>query len=94
MRSLRLNTATIQDEENALRSILEMSDKLTGFEKEVYDFIKGHGEILTSNMPIRMSGAIPNLKNMRVIEVFKKRTSRWASKKRKFVRISGSKSGS
>ena len=71
-----------------------MVNKLTEFEKEVYDFIKGHGVILTSNMPPGMSGVIPNLKNKGVIEVFKKRTSRWASKKRKFVRIKGSTNGS
>jgi hypothetical protein len=38
-------------------------------------------------MPNRMSGAIPDLEKKGVVEVFKKRTSRWASKKRKFIRI-------
>lgn len=94
MKSLISNAATLHDRGSVLQGISEASHKLTGFEKEVYDFIKGRGEILTSNMPIRMSGAIPNLKNKGVIEVFKKRTSRWASKKRKFVRIRGSRSGS
>jgi len=91
---LRPNTAALHDEENALQSVSEISDKLTEFEKEVYDFIGGRGEILTSNVPTRMGGAIPNLKNKGVIEVFKKSTSRLASKKRKFVRIRGSKNGS
>ena len=72
----------------------KMFSKLTEFEKEVHDFIEGRGEILTSNMPTRMSGAIPSLKNKGVIEVFKKSTSRWTSKKRKFVRIRGSRNGS
>lgn len=94
MRSLRSNTATLHDEENIPRNVSEMSDELTKFEKEICDFIEGRGEILTSNMPIRMSGAIPSLKNKGVIEVFKKSTSRWASKKRKFVRIRGSRNGS
>ena len=72
----------------------KMLSKLTEFEKEVYDFIKGHAEILTSNIPTRMSGAIPSLKNKGVIEVFKKGTSRWTSKKRKFARIKGSRNDS
>jgi uncharacterized membrane protein len=60
-----------------------MFSKLTEFEKTVYDFIKGHGEILTSNIPTRISGAIPSLENKGVIEVFKKNTSSWISKKKK-----------
>jgi len=71
-----------------------MSDNLTEFEKDVYDFVKGRGEVLTSNVPARMSGVVSNLKNKRVIEVFKKSTCRWASRKRKFVRIRGSENGS
>lgn len=90
MRSWRSNIATLHDEDNVLQSVSEMSDKLTEFEKEVYDFIKGHREILISNMPARMNGAIPNLKNKGLIEVYKKITSRWASKKRKFVKASRS----
>ena len=78
------------DENDILHSVPKLASKLTKFEKEVYDYIKKHGEILTSSMPIRMSGIIPALKNNGVIEVFKKRTSRWAEKKRKFVRIKSS----
>jgi hypothetical protein len=37
-------------------------------------------------MPSQMSGAIPNLKNQGLIEVYKKSTSRWTSKKMKFIR--------
>jgi hypothetical protein len=91
---MRSNTATLHDEEKVLESVSEMSDKLTKFEKKIYDFIKEHGEILTSSMPTRMSGAIPNLENKGVIEVFRKNTSRWASRKRKFVRVRGSRNGS
>lgn len=79
---------------NVQESASGMSDRLTDFEKEVYDFIKGRGELLTSNMPTRMSGTIPSLKNKGVVEVFKKSTSRWASRKRRFVRTKGSKNGS
>ncbi len=94
MRSSRSNTAGIQDEGNALQADRGATDNLPEFEKEVYDFIKERGEILTSNLPMRMRGAIPSLKNKGVIEVFKKRTSRWATRKRKFVRVEGSRSDS
>ncbi|UCH32203.1 MAG: hypothetical protein JSV05_02095 [Candidatus Bathyarchaeota archaeon] len=93
MRSLS-RILLVPDKEDAPQGVSEMVNKLTEFEKEVYDFIKGRGTILTSNMPLGMSGVIPNLKNKGVIEVFKERTSRWASKKRKFVRIKGSTNGS
>jgi hypothetical protein len=78
---------------NAPQNVSIMSNKLTKIEKKVYDFIKIHGEIMTSSVPSKMSGAIPNLKNKGLIEVFKKSTSRWTSKKRKFVRIRESKNG-
>ncbi|UCG36369.1 MAG: hypothetical protein JSV64_07110 [Candidatus Bathyarchaeota archaeon] len=71
-----------------------MPEKLTEFEKEVYDFIKGQGELLTSSVPKGMSGAIPGLIKKGAIDVFKKRTSRWTSRKRKFVRIRTSKNDS
>ena len=64
-----------------------MSKELTDFEREVYGFIKKRGEVLTSNMPLRMMGAIPNLKNKGFVEVIKRRASPWASKKRKFIRV-------
>jgi uncharacterized protein with von Willebrand factor type A (vWA) domain len=68
-----------------------MSKTLTDFEKEVYDFVKERREILTTNLPKRMSGVIPNLKNKGLVEIFKKTTSRWAPKKRKFIRIKKSR---
>ena len=91
---MRLNAAMLHDKEDVSQSVWEMSGKLTEFEKEVYDLIKERGEMLTSNVPTRMSGAIPSLDRKGVIEVFKKSTSRWASKKRKFVRIRGLNDGS
>ena len=60
--------------------------EMTDFERETYTFIKRRGELLTSNIPVRMMGALPNLKNKGLIEVFKKRTSPLSSKKRKFVK--------
>ena len=71
---------TLHDEEKS-------SVRLTKSEKEVYEFIKARGELLISELPTRMSGFIPNLKNKGVIEVFKKKASIRASRKRKFVRI-------
>ena len=66
---------------------LKMSKGLTEFEKEVYSFIKERGEMLTSNMPRKMMGAVPRLKNKGLVEVYKKRTTHWGSKKRKFVGV-------
>ena len=67
--------------------MFKLSDRLTDFEEEVYLFIKNHGEVLTYDLPRRMRGAIPNLINKGLIEVNKKRVTPWASKKRKYVRV-------
>jgi hypothetical protein len=64
-----------------------MTEELTEFEKKVADFLAGRGEVLTSNMPAQMSGALPNLKRKGVVDIFKRRTSRRAPKKRTFVRL-------
>ncbi len=64
-----------------------MSRKLTEFEKKVYDFIKEHNEMIVSNVPKNMSGAIPNLITAGLIESFRKPTSPWASKKKTFVKV-------
>ena len=61
--------------------------KLTDFEEKVYIFIKKHGELLTTKIPVRMMGAIPSLKNKGFVKIFKRRTSLWGQKKRKFVKI-------
>jgi len=37
-------------------------------------------------MPKKMWGAIPNLKNAGLIKIYKKPTTPWASKKKKFVK--------
>jgi len=57
-----------------------LSKGLTEFEKKVYSFIKERGEVLISNVPSRMMGAVPNLKNSGLVEVYKKLTTPWASK--------------
>ncbi len=64
-----------------------MSKGLTDVEKEVYSFLKKRGEVLTSNIPMKMMGAVPNLKNKGLVEIIKRQTSPWGSKKRKFVKV-------
>jgi hypothetical protein len=61
--------------------------KLSAMEKKTYNYIKDAGEIQTTNLPKQMWGAIPNLKNMGLVEVFKKYTSYFKSRKKKFVKI-------
>jgi len=64
----------------------ESPEGLTDFEREVYGFIRERGEVLTSEIPPRMMGAVPNLKNRGLVEVYRRPTTRWASKKRTFIR--------
>ena len=59
--------------------------KITEFEQKVYDYIKSYDELLVSNIPKRMWGAIPNLKNAGLVKTFKKPATPWASKKQIFV---------
>ena len=62
--------------------------KLSETEKKTLDFIKDVVQIQTNNLPNkRMWGAIPNLENLGLVEVFKKYTSSFRSRKKKFVRI-------
>jgi hypothetical protein len=56
--------------------------ELTEFEKKAYDFIKEQGELQIYNMPKQMWGAIPNLKNARLIKTYKKVTTHWHQRKR------------
>jgi hypothetical protein len=63
-----------------------VSEDLTPFEREVYELIKKSGELLTTDVPARMRGAVPRLINKGLVEAFKRRTSPWTSKKRKFLR--------
>jgi len=61
--------------------------KLTEFESKVLDFIKVQGEVQISNIPMRMLGSIPKLKNTGLVETFRKKTTPWASKKQNFVKV-------
>ena len=56
-------------------------------EKKTYSFIKNVGEIQTTNLPKSMWGAIPSLKNKGLVEIFKKYTSYFRSRKKKFVKV-------
>jgi hypothetical protein len=69
-----------------LKEEIILSGKLTEFEKKVYDFIKEHNEMIVSNVPKKMSGAIPNLIKAGLLKTFRKPTTPWASKKKTFVK--------
>jgi hypothetical protein len=63
-------------------------EKLTEIEKRTLNFIKNVGEIQTNNIPDKhMVGALSKLKNMGLVEVFKKQTSYYRKNRKKFVRI-------
>lgn len=64
-----------------------LSRKLTNFEKQVYDFIKGRDVMLVSNVVKNVSGAFPNLKNEVPPKTFEKPTTNGASKKDIFVKV-------
>ena len=63
-----------------------MSKKISALEQEVYNYIKERGELIISNVPRNMMGAIPSLKNAGLVETFRKPVTQWASKKKTFVR--------
>ncbi|MCW4020340.1 MAG: hypothetical protein NWF14_03820 [Candidatus Bathyarchaeota archaeon] len=64
-----------------------MSEDLTPFERTVYEIIKKSGELMTTNVPSRMKGTVPRLINKGLVEVYRKPTSPWTLKKRKFLRV-------
>jgi len=65
---------------------------LTEIEKKTYEFIKKVGEIQPKNMPDRrMVGAVVNLKNKGLVEIYKRHTGRYRRKKKKFVKVKGPK---
>lgn len=63
-----------------------MTRKITDLEQEVYNYIKEHGDTIISDIPKNMSGAIPNLKNAGLVELFRKPVTPWATKKKTFVK--------
>jgi hypothetical protein len=63
-------------------------EDLSRIERKTYDFIENKGEVRTRFLPDKkMIGAIANLKDMGLVEVYKRYTSRYQRKKKKFVRI-------
>ena len=64
-----------------------MKNELGPIEREVYDFIKRSGEVITSQIPQKKAGAIPNLINKGLVEVIKKNLSTWKTKKIKLIKV-------
>ena len=63
-----------------------LENVLTSSERNLYEFIKKSGEVMTTNLPPKMMGAIPQLVKKGFLEIYKKPTMLWSDKKRKFVR--------
>ena len=62
-------------------------EELSQIERKTYEFIKKAGEIQPKNMPDkRMVGAIANLKKKGLVEIYKKYTSIYRRKKKKFAK--------
>jgi len=55
-------------------------------ERNLYEFIKKSGEVMTTNLPPKMMGALPQLIKKGLVEIYKKQTTPWTRKKKKFVR--------
>ena len=63
-------------------------ENLSKIEKKTYDFIRETGDIQTRNLPDkRMVGAVASLKNKGVVEIYKRYTSTYRRKKKKFVKV-------
>jgi len=66
--------------------------RLSKIERKTYEFIKEVGEIQTKDLPNKwMIGAIATLKNKGLVEIFKRYSSIWQRKKKKFIRAKGNK---
>jgi hypothetical protein len=62
--------------------------ELSELEEKTYNFIKAAGEVQTTNIHDKhMCGAIARLNSMGLVEVFKKYTSYYKKRKKKFVRV-------
>lgn len=63
-------------------------ENLSTIERETYDFIKNSGETQTRNLPDkRMTGAVASLIDKELVEIYKRYTSIFRRKKKKFVRV-------
>ena len=69
------------------RKIRKRARDLSEIERKTYKFIKEVEEIQPKNMPDgRMVGAVANLKNKGLVEIYKKYTNIFRRKKKKFVK--------
>ena len=75
--------------------ILKMKEKamskpyasLSDIERKTFELIKEVGEIQTKDLPNKqMLGAIATLKNKGLVEIYKRYTTIWQRKKKKFVK--------
>ena len=74
-------------EETKIEEIPESLKELSDLEKEAYALIRKRGEMMTTDFPMKMMGAIPRLERMGLVEVYRRRPNREASHKRKFVKF-------
>ena len=65
--------------------------QITEREKQVYDYINGSDEIIVSNMPRNMMGAIPKLKDLGLVKTYRKKVNQWNKKKHTFVKSTQTK---
>ena len=64
-----------------------MREELTNIERKVYKLVRESGEMLTTNVPADLMGAVPHLINKGLVKTYKKSTSPLTSKKKKFIRV-------
>jgi hypothetical protein len=64
-----------------------MEENLSYVEKEAYELIKTRGEIMAKQLPVNLSGAVPQLVRKNLVEVIKKEVSPFSSKKLKYIRL-------
>ena len=63
-------------------------ENLSTIERETYDIIRDLGEVQTRNLPDkRMIGAVASLKDKKLVEIYKRYTSIYRRRKKKFVRV-------
>ncbi|MCD6088126.1 hypothetical protein J7K07_00180 [Candidatus Bathyarchaeota archaeon] len=64
-----------------------MKEDMSPTEIQLYEYLRKAGEVPTSNIPRRLTGALPSLIRKGLVEVYKKQTILWSAKKTKFVRV-------
>ncbi|MGD2200255.1 MAG: hypothetical protein PVJ38_01320 [Candidatus Bathyarchaeota archaeon] len=64
-----------------------MTESLSDVERTVYELISRAGEIMAKDIPSKMAGAVPSLKNKGLVEVYKKPASLVSRKKQTFIRV-------